>query len=200
MFPEITHDDVFRLETERLWLRWPRAADAEEIRRHAGDPDVALMTAHIPHPYEPGDADAFIRAARDENASGRGLHLAVTFKNRPNEPIGLVGLLGADHRGTATLGFWLGKPFWGQGITGEAASALIDLAFGVTTIERIVSSARIENESSRRLHVKLGFESLGVRPAPAPARGGDVEAEHFILKRGAAHKTFGAPRLRHRQS
>ena len=33
MFPEITHDDVFRLETERLWLRWPRLSDAEGILR-----------------------------------------------------------------------------------------------------------------------------------------------------------------------
>ena len=28
MFPDLTRDDVFRLETRRLWLRWPRAADA----------------------------------------------------------------------------------------------------------------------------------------------------------------------------
>ena len=90
MFPEITHDDVFRLETERLWLRWPRAADADEIRRHAGDPDVALMTASIPHPYEAHDADAFIKSARLENAAGGGLHLVVTPKSRPDEPIGLV--------------------------------------------------------------------------------------------------------------
>ena len=32
MFPEITRDDIFRLETERLWLRWPRAADARGDR------------------------------------------------------------------------------------------------------------------------------------------------------------------------
>ena len=35
MFPELTRDDVFRLETRRLWLRWPRMADANAILRLA---------------------------------------------------------------------------------------------------------------------------------------------------------------------
>lgn len=191
MFPEITHDDVFRLETERLWLRWPRAADAEEIRRNVDDPDVALMTAVIPHPYSPEDADAFIRAAREENTKGAGLHLIMTPKNRPNEPIGLVSLHGADRRGAATLGFWLGRPYWGLGYTSEAALALIDLAFGLTSLDHIVSSARVENTSSIRIHEKLGFTRLGRGMHPAPARGGDVEVERFELKRGAAHTLFG---------
>ncbi|MFO1124378.1 MAG: GNAT family N-acetyltransferase [Methylocystis sp.] len=161
MFPEITHDDVFRLETERLWLRWPRAADADEIRQHVGDPDVALMTASIPHPYDVHDADAFIKSAREENAAGGGLHLVVTPKNRPNEPIGLVSLHGADRRGAATLGFWLGKSYWGHGYTTEAARGLIDLAFGITSLDRIVSSARPDNPSSLHIHEKLGFRRTG---------------------------------------
>ncbi len=28
MFPDLTRDDVFRIETKRLWLRWPRIQDA----------------------------------------------------------------------------------------------------------------------------------------------------------------------------
>lgn len=196
MFPEVTHDDVFRLETERLWLRWPRPADAEEITRHVDDPDVALMTAVIPHPYSPQDADAFIRAAREENARGEGLHLVTTLKSRPNEPIGLVSLRGADRRGAATLGFWLGRSYWGKGYTTEAALALIDLAFGVTSLDRVVSSARIENASSIRIHEKLGFTRLGRGMLPAPARGGDIEVERFELKRGAAHTVFGSKRPR----
>lgn len=196
MFPEITRDDVFRLETERLWLRWPRAADAEEIRRHAGEADVALMTANIPHPYAPRDADAFIHSARAENAAGGGLHLVITPKHRPNEPIGLVSLHGADRRGAATLGFWLGKPFWGQGYTTEAVRGLIDLAFGITSLDRIVSSARLDNGSSLHVHEKLGFRPLGRAIRPAPARGGEMEVELFELKRGEAHTLFGARRPR----
>jgi len=72
MFPDLTRDDVFRLETPRLWLRWPRASDAAAIRRIAGAAEVAQRTASIPHPYPPGAAEAFILAARAANAVAAG--------------------------------------------------------------------------------------------------------------------------------
>lgn len=194
MFPEIARDDVFRLETERLWLRWPRAADAASICRLAGDPEVALSTAHIPHPYENHLAEKFIFAARSINANGDGLSLAITPKRQPNEAIGVVGLHGAAIRGAATFGFWLGRPFWGQGLMSEAASAFIDLIFGVTALQSVVSSALPSNTACLRVHEKLGFERTGSGVLHAPARGGDIAVERFELKRGTAHTVFGARR------
>jgi len=84
MFPEIARDDIFRWETERLWLRWPRAADAASICRLAGEPEVALKTARIPLPFENHHAEGFILAARSENSSGGGLCLAITPKRQPS--------------------------------------------------------------------------------------------------------------------
>src|SRR5919112_4375433 len=60
MFPDLTRDDVFRLETRRLWLRWPRHADGQAIVRLAGEKAVAEMTALIPHPYPPEGATSFV--------------------------------------------------------------------------------------------------------------------------------------------
>src|SRR3954471_7528500 len=71
MFPDLTRDDVFRLETRRLWLRWPRLADAPAIVRLAGEKAVAEMTAFIPHPYPPEIGERFIFQARQSNADGR---------------------------------------------------------------------------------------------------------------------------------
>lgn len=31
MLPEIMRDEVFRLETPNAWLRWPQAADADQL-------------------------------------------------------------------------------------------------------------------------------------------------------------------------
>lgn len=196
MFPEIARDDIFRLETERLWLRWPRASDAASFRRLAGDPEVALRTARIPHPYELHDAELFVLSARSENMAGDGLILALTLKREGNEAIGVVGLHGAKTRGVAMIGFWLGRPFWGQGLMSEAAGAFIDLAFGVTSIERIQSAAAPSNAASLRVHEKLGFVRTGRGLFPAPARGGEVEVEFLELKRGAAPTSFGARRPR----
>jgi len=194
MFPEITHDDVFRLETERMWLRWPRMADAEAIAARAGDPDVAAQTANIPHPYNIRDAEQFIRRARAENESGQGLVLALAFKRSPTEAIGVIGAHGSDFRGTAGLGYWLGREFWGQGLMSEAARVFVDLVFGMTSLGEIVSDALPGNLASRRVQEKLGFASLGELEIEAPARGGKVRVVRTRLTRGAAHTAFGARR------
>ena len=76
MFPEITRDDVFRLETRRLWLRWPRARDAAAHAAIAARREVAEMTSQIPHPLPPGNTDQWVVDARRANAEG---HPAVVY-------------------------------------------------------------------------------------------------------------------------
>jgi RimJ/RimL family protein N-acetyltransferase len=127
MFPDLLRDDVFRLETRRLWLRWPRAADAATIARLAGDREVAEMTSRIPHPYPPGSAAEFVLMSRAANHEGRSLTLVLSPKARPNEALGCIDLaaVGPDE---LRLGYWLGRPFWSQGLMSEAAIALIDIA------------------------------------------------------------------------
>ena len=36
MFPDIIREDIFRLETRRLWLRWPVLADAPDAAGFLG--------------------------------------------------------------------------------------------------------------------------------------------------------------------
>ena len=98
MFPELTRDDVFRLETRRLWLRWPRMADASAILRQAGEKAVAEMTASIPHPYPVDAVEPFIFAMRKGNALGEHLVLAITPRSKPNELIGMIGAQISKHR------------------------------------------------------------------------------------------------------
>ena len=45
MFPDMARDDVFRLETPRLWLRWPRICDAAAIHKFCSRWEVAHYTA-----------------------------------------------------------------------------------------------------------------------------------------------------------
>lgn len=196
MFPEITRDDIFRLETPRLWLRWPRAADGEAIAQYCSDPDVALNTANIPHPYALADAERFVFESRAGNTMGEQFVLAFALKQKPNEVIGVIGAHGAPGRGATRLGYWLGKPYWGQGLMGEAAGAFVDLLFSVTSVQAIESAALTANAASLRLQKKLGFVSCGVGDYDAPARGGVVSVERMRLSRGAAHTCFGARRAK----
>ena len=131
MFPDLTRDDVFRLETRRLWLRWPRLADTQAIVRLAGEKAVAEMTARIPHPYHPDDAERFIFMSRRSNADGQGLQLAITPKGKPEQPDrhGRVSAADPGRRASPVSAIGSAPRYWGKGYATEAARALIDAFF-----------------------------------------------------------------------
>jgi RimJ/RimL family protein N-acetyltransferase len=193
MFPDLTRDDVFRLETRRLWLRWPRLADVQAIVRLAGEKAVAEMTARIPHPYPPEDAERFVFHARKSNADGEGLQLAITPKGKPNCAIGMVGIGPSPEDGRSSLGYWLGTPYWGQGYATEAARALIDAFFAYGEEPELTAAARVINPGSRRVLEKCGFAYVGSGLSELKARGGFYPADHFRLDRRAweSLKTWG---------
>ena len=184
MFPDLARDDVFRLETARLWLRWPRSSDDAAIHRFCSLWEVARFTARIPHPYPPGSAERFIYAAREANASGRDLTLVLAPKKGRREVMGSISLesRGADH---LTLGFALAPEYWNKGLGTEAARAMVKAGFGLTSAVEILASASVDNPASRRVLEKCGFEIVSTGPKGAPARGGLVESHNFRLTRRA---------------
>jgi RimJ/RimL family protein N-acetyltransferase len=196
MFPEITRDDVFRLETPRLWLRWPACADAPAVEQIASLRDVADMTARIPHPYPKGAADAFVAHARAFNESGRGLRFVA---QRAQSDRGLVGMVGVepDSQGTAEIGFAFHPGVWGEGLATEAAQALIDAVFTLSGLPAIRGSARVVNPASRRVLQKCGFAYDGSGLVDLQARGGLFPVDHFVLDRKAwrSLKGWGVPRF-----
>ena len=193
MFPDLTRDDVYRLETARLWLRWPRVSDARAIQTLAGEKAVAIMTARIPHPYPADLAETYIFNTREQNTKGTGLGLVVTLKGS-GDVIGVTSLE-ASCDGRAELGYWIGKPFWGKGYATEAAQALIDTAFTWSDMAAIVTNAMLSNAQSRHVLEKCGFQYEGLSLCKAPARGGSVHADNFLLPRRiwASLKGWRAP-------
>jgi RimJ/RimL family protein N-acetyltransferase len=184
MFPDLARDDVFRIETARLWLRWPRIGDAAAMHKYGSQWEVARYTARIPHPYPPGSAERFIYAAREANASGRDLTLVMTPIKGKRDAIGSISL---ESRGKdrLALGYVLAPKDWGKGLATEAALAMIAAGFGLTPAVEILASVRVENEASRAVVEKCGFTLLSTGPQGAPARGGMVECHSFRLGRAA---------------
>jgi|SRR4051794_8151141 RimJ/RimL family protein N-acetyltransferase len=183
MFPDLTRDDVFRLETRRLWLRWPCAADAAAIVALAGDKAVAEMTARIPHPLDRTTVDAFILKARWSNSEGRSLVMGIAPRGKPQSLIGIVSIEPDPGEAGPHLGYWLGAPHWGNGLVTEAVGAMVEAYFAYTPGRLLTSAARIENAASRRVLQKCGFAHAGSVLAPFPARGGDLPVDRFRLDR-----------------
>ncbi|MGO9740297.1 MAG: GNAT family N-acetyltransferase [Roseiarcus sp.] len=184
MFPDIARDDVFRLETARLWLRWPRAADAPAIHRYSSRWEVARYTARIPHPYPPGSAHRFVYAARDANANGRDLVLVIEPRAGRRDVVGAVSLE-AHSADRLMLGYALSPDVWGRGFATEAVAAIVEAGFSLSRSVEIYADVRVENPPSRRVLEKNGFDHVSTGPQGAPARGGLVACDRMRLLREA---------------
>jgi RimJ/RimL family protein N-acetyltransferase len=178
MFPDLTRDDVFRIETARHWLRWPRADDVSAFARLASDQDIAKLTLCLPKPFGPNEAEDFVIGARRANADGRGLVLALAPRNDPSAFVGMVGVQArcndaASREADLVLGYWLGKPYWGQGLMQEAIEAVLDMAFMLPDAQTIEAPVREGHVASRKVLARCGF--------PRPPAG----ASHSVITRDA---------------
>lgn len=156
------------IATPRLRLRAPSAADAPKIAALANDPDVARMTTRMPHPYSLADAETFL-AACEANDQAQETVFAIEHDGK-----GLVGMLGfhPNPEGRTELGYWLGRPYWGQGLATEAASAALGWAAQAWKRRFLVAGHFADNPASGQVLCKTGFLYTGeVVPRHSLARG-----------------------------
>jgi ribosomal-protein-alanine N-acetyltransferase len=64
-----------------------------------------------------------------------------------------------------TIGYWMGKPYAGQGLMQEAVSLICDFAFDELKLQRVEASCLPHNEPSKVLLTKMGFEQEGYAKA-----------------------------------
>lgn len=148
------------LSSPRFILREILPSDAADVVLLAGDRDIAATTINIPHPYEPMMADAWIVSVAERFTRGEAATFAITRRDE-DRLLGAVGLrfnLG-DRR--AELGYWVGKPYWGQGICSEAAGAVVDWGFNGCALQRIYAHHMSRNPASGRVMQKLGMKHEG---------------------------------------
>ena len=141
------------LQTKRLILRPWREDDAEELYKYASDLDVGLPAGWQPHTSVENSRE-IIRTVLSAPET-----YAVCLKE-DGKPIGSVGFHRndlAEQDDEYELGYWIGKPFWGQGLIPEASREMLRYAFEDLGMNRIWCGYYDGNEKSRRVQEKLGF-------------------------------------------
>jgi RimJ/RimL family protein N-acetyltransferase len=161
------------LTTRRLVMRPPAKTDANALVRGLGNFNVSRWTGRVPHPYGPGDAEAFI-AQSLATAEGT-LNLMITLNGE------VVGGIGID----GELGYWLAEPWWGRGLATEAARAVTDHAFISLGFVELKASYQLGNDASRRILLGLGFTEAGVGTGFSKARQTETQLMGMGLGRGA---------------
>jgi RimJ/RimL family protein N-acetyltransferase len=167
------------IRTDRLVLRPLALSDAARIALLAGDFDVASMTGTIPHPYNERMAGEWIGSAL------AGEEGTVFVIERDGALIGCVGYR-EDEKGGAELGYWLGKPYWGQGYATEASAAMVAYAFDDGGLDYLTIGHFADNSASARIIAKLGFTEQGEKIRECVAREEKARCLTYRLERGTA--------------
>jgi RimJ/RimL family protein N-acetyltransferase len=176
------------LETKRLVLRAPAAADAEAIVRYLNNFAVAGNLSHVPYPYCRTDADWWLSRQRPD-APPAETQFAIELTG-----VGYIGQVGfhAEDIGPA-IGYWLGQPFWHRGIMTEAAGAALDWYFWASDALLIHSGVFAFNRASLAVQKKLGFTVTGSSTRHCLAR--REELRHIDTELSRANWTAYAARL-----
>jgi [ribosomal protein S5]-alanine N-acetyltransferase len=142
-----------------LILRPWRPADLDALVRYANNRNVWInLKDRFPHPYTEADGRAWI--AHCEARTGKPISFAVDWQR---EAIGGIGIEPLDdvYRLTASIGYWLGEPFWGRGFMSHAAQAMTAYAFATFDLHRLQAAVFGWNIASARVLEKAGYTFEG---------------------------------------
>lgn len=164
--------DGIPLRSERLVLRVLNSCDADEVARLVSDPDVAKQTKSLNTPYS---AEAALEWIETYTNVASKLRLILGIEDvETGKLLGTISLHVRRRliRKVGILGYWIGRPYWANGFGYEAVRSFLphcDKVFGLKTIEAKVFD---DNEASRRVLERNGFQVARRRRTYVPERGG----------------------------
>ncbi len=146
------------LQSERLTLKAISTDKIPDIVHLMDDKRITDNLLTVPYPYREKDAIFWlnemhqglvnqskfifgIHLNQDDFVGGIGLHIEKGFK--------------------AEIGYWLGYPYWGQGIMTEALGLVLKFGFERLKLERIFAMHITGNPASGKVMVNNGMQYEG---------------------------------------
>ena len=158
---EHVHEDFRRvrppLEGTLVRLRATEEADLPRIHDLFNDPDVLLFLQSVIFP-EPlaGTRSWWERTRTSED------DISFVIETLSGELVGDCGLHGINAASrTATLGVWIGKPYWDHGYGTDAVRTLCRFGFREMNLQRIELHVHETNPRGLRAYRKVGFTEEG---------------------------------------
>lgn len=144
------------LNTDRLILRSWEENDAEALFKYASDPAVGPIAGWSPHTSVENSREIIKTVLSGPET------YAVVLKET-GQPVGSIGLMlgKASNIGIpeteGEVGYWIGVPYWGQGLIPEAVREIMHYGFEDLNLEKIWCGYFDGNEKSKRVQEKCGF-------------------------------------------
>ena len=162
-----------------MYLSSFREQDKAALLEHLSTKDVYNTTLNIPYPYTETDADFWIRH-RQQVTKRQGIEVTFAIRDSNGRLIGGIGAdeleLTANNQADANLsnqvvvsprahrvefGYWLARPYWGQGIMTDAVRAYVKYAFTELNLLKLTAHVFVENLASARVLEKNSFKLEG---------------------------------------
>lgn len=161
------------IETPRLRLRPWRMEDLQDFYDYAKNPDVGPWAGWKPHESLEESKEILSRwvAGKED-----GFELALELKGA-GKVIGSLGVMSDGHRSEIesckSIGYVLGKDYWGRGLMTEAVNAVMDYAFRVMKLRLLTITHFTINQRSKRVIEKCGFVYEGTLRAGSAIYNGE---------------------------
>lgn len=181
-----------RLAGARVTLRIPAISDYEEwssLRRRSRDFLEKWEPRWASDELERASWRQRVRRYRDEYSHGTG----VPFLIELNDTGSIVGgiSVGNIRRGVSQsgqIGYWMGEPYAGRGLMGEAVGALARYCFQSLQLHRIEAACIPDNLRSIRVLEKAGFTREGLLRSYLKINGDWQDHYLYALLAGEYHE------------
>lgn len=158
----VTHRGTITLNTPRLLLRRVEPVDAEPMFQNwASDARVTEYLTWPPH----GSLDVTRSVIESwiQGYDSKDFYQWVIVLKDLGQPIGSISVV--HHNDTvrkAEIGYCIGVPWWGQGITAEALQAVIGFLFDQVNMNRVEACHDVKNPNSGKVMKKCGMILEGI--------------------------------------
>lgn len=181
---DVEKNGTVSIETENLLLR--RFCDDDAVpmfKNWANDPEVTRFLSWNPHKGLDETRQIISEWIKKYDNPDR-YQWAIVLKSI-NEPIGSIGVVRyMNETQSAEMGYCIGQPFWHNGYTSEALSAVLDYLFKNTNFNRISAKHDVRNPNSGKVMIKCGMKYEGtLREAGLSNQGDKISIAVYSILR-----------------
>ncbi|MCD6063101.1 MAG: alanine acetyltransferase [Flavipsychrobacter sp.] len=174
----------YELTSGDIHLRLIRPEDVDLLWPYVSNPEISKDMSWEAHKTLDQTAEFITNAIASFN-SGKSITWCVFYKGTFAGIFSLISIL-RTHRALtydrAELAYWLGPEFQGKGIMTAAGTLVLDLAFNVMKLNKLLVGHHTVNDKSKGLILRLGFNPLYREEQVFKKHGEWVDCEFYELK------------------
>lgn len=147
------------MKTEKVELRKLKLSDKTQLAKLANNKKIwDNVRDRMPYPYTERNAEEFIQLQTNSDTE---IVFGIAYNDKLCGVIGLI-LQQDVYCKSAEIGYWIGEPFWGNGITTKAVGLITEYGFQELKLIKIFAGIFEYNIASMIVLEKNGYKKEGI--------------------------------------